>query len=333
MAISTHKTIRSATRRTFIAAAAASAALLAGGAGAQGAYPDKLIRLVVPYPAGGASDTLARVIGEKLQQAWGQPVVVDNKPGAAGMIGAHLVARAPADGYTVLVHNTSLIQQPYMMEKLPYDPMKDFTPVIRTVIAANIFAVPLSSPVKSMKEFVDMAKANPGKLNFGSYGVGSAAHIQGALLNQQTGIDLAHIPYQGSAQMIPNIVSGELSGAFVDVPSAMPHIKSMRPLAVSGPARIPSLPDVPTFTELGYKSFDPVGWHGLLVPVGTPEAVVEKLAAEVTRILNLPEVLAKIEAFGLQPGGGKPADFAKLVKADSEIYGGIIKAANIRIGQ
>lgn len=317
--------------RAFVAAA--SLGLFTAGVAAQASFPDRVIKLVVPYPAGGASDTVARIIGEKMNQAWGQPVVVDNKPGAAGIIGAHFVARAPADGYTVLIHNTSLIQQPYMMDKLPYDPLKDLMPVVQTALTSNLFVVPLNSPARTMKEFVALAKANPGKYNYGSYGVGSAAHVQGALLNQQTALDLVHVPFQGSAPMIPNLISSQLSGAFIDVPSALPHIKSMRALAISGPSRIPTLPDVPTFGELGFKSFEPIGWHGMLVPAGTPAAVTEKLAAEVTRILRLPDVAAKIEALGVLPGGGKPADFARAMRSDSAIYADIIKAANIRVGQ
>jgi tripartite-type tricarboxylate transporter receptor subunit TctC len=329
--------MKNSVRRTLVGNAlracvvVATASLFSGAALAQAGFPDKVIKLIVPYPAGGASDTVARIIGEKMSQSWGQPVIVDNKPGAAGIIGAHLVARAPADGYTVLIHNTSLIQQPYMMDKLPYDPMKDLAPVVRTVLTSNLFVVPLNSPARTMKEFVALAKDS--KFSYGSYGIGSAAHVQGALLNQQTGLDLTHVPYPGSAPMIPNIISNQLSSAFIDVPSAMPHIKSMRPLAVSGTARLAAMPDVPTLTELGFKSFEPIGWHGMLVPAGTPAPVVDKLAAEVTRILRLPDVAAKIDTLGMLPGGGKPEDFSKAIRADSAIYADIIKAANIRVGQ
>lgn len=324
-------------RRHFIGASIAVCASLAGlapaTATAQASYPSQTIRLVVPYPAGGATDTLARIIAGKLQQAWTTTVVVDNRPGASGIVGAQVVQRAAADGHTVLVGVTSLIQQPSMMDKLPFDPLKDFAPVVLTARTSNVFAVPLSSPVKSMKEFVAQAKANPARFNFGSWGNGSSAHIHGALLNQQAGIDLTHIPFQGSAPMISNLVGGQIASAFIDIPSARPHFNAMRVLAVTGPQRLPELPEVPTFTELGFQNFDPRGWHGMFVPAGTPAPVVAKLSAEINRILRQPDVLAKIDALGMAVGGGTPEEFAKAMRTDAGIYAQVIKAANIRLTQ
>ena len=171
-------------------------------------YPNRPVKIVVPYPPGGASDMIARMVAEKLQKAWGQPVIVDNKAGASGIIGAHAVARAAADGYTILSHNSVLIQQPAVMEKLPFDPFKDFTPAVLTIKTNNLFAVPIDSPAKTLKEFVEMVKANPGRHNYGSYGIASAAHLHGELFKQQTGIELTHVPFQGSAPMITNLVGG-----------------------------------------------------------------------------------------------------------------------------
>lgn len=318
---------------------AAALALLACGpwavstAVAQSAYPSRPIKMVVPYPAGGASDVVARMIGEKLQQAWGQPVVIDNRPGASGIIGAQAVIKSPADGYTVLVHNTVLIQLPAVLEKPPFDPLKDLLPVIMTIQTNNLFVVPNDSPSKTFKEFIALAKANPTQYSYGSYGIGSGAHFNGELLKQQAGIDLAHVPFQGSAPMITNLIGGQLPSAFIDIPSALPHIKSMRPLAVAGAQRIPELPHIPTFTELGYHSFDTVGWHGLFLPAGTPPAIAQKLAREVGNILRMPDVAAKLKALGVMPGGGTPEEFLQLLKADASIYAKIAKSANIRVTQ
>ena len=318
-------------RRLCIAAGLAS--LLAAPALAQTAYPSQPLKLIVPYPAGGATDTLARTIGQKLQEAWGQTALVENRPGAGGTIGNQFVAKAPADGHTMLIAITALIQQPQLMEKLPYDPLKDFVPVTMIARSPSMLAVPLDSPARNLKDFIAMVKASPGKYNFGSYGAGTSSHIQGALLNMQAGIDLVHVPFQGAAPLVTNLVGGQLASAFIDSASARPHLKSMRPLAVTGTQRMPGLPDVPTFAELGYHSFDPYGWFGVFLPAAAPAPVVQKLSDEIDRILRLPEVTAKIEALGLQVGGGKPEEFQKLVRTDAAIYAKIIKDANIRLVQ
>jgi tripartite-type tricarboxylate transporter receptor subunit TctC len=313
--------------------AAGLAALLAPPALAQTAYPAQPLKLIVPYPAGGATDTLARTIGQKLQEAWGQPAMVDNRPGAGGTIGNSFVAKAPPDGYTVLIAITALIQQPSLMEKLPYDPLKDLAPVTMIARSPSMLAVPLDSPAKDLKSFIAMVKASPGKYNFGSYGAGTSSHIQGALLNMQAGIDLVHVPFQGAAPLVTNLVGGQLASAFIDSATARPHLKSMRPLAVTGTQRMPALPDVPTFAELGYHSFDPYGWFGVFLPAATPAPVVQKLSDEINRIVHLPEVSAKIEALGLQVAGGKPEEFQKVVRSDAAVYAKIIKDANIRVAQ
>jgi tripartite-type tricarboxylate transporter receptor subunit TctC len=298
---------------------------------AEAVYPSRSITFVVPYPAGGATDALARFIGAKLQESSGQSVVIQNKPGASGIIGAQHVSQAAADGYTVLVGVTSMIQQPAMMSSLPYDPLKDFAPVVQTAHTSNLFLVPLDSPAKSMKEFVAQAKNNPGEYNFASWGPGSSAHIHGELLNQQAGLDLTHIPFQGSAPVITNLIGGQISAAFVDIPSATPHLKSLQALAVTGPVRIPGLPDVPTFTELGYKSFEPRGWHGLFLPAATPSPIVQKLSTEINRILRLPDTEARIEALGMIRGGGTPEEFAAAMRTDAAIYAEIIREADIKM--
>ncbi len=300
---------------------------------AQAAYPNKPVKIVLPYPAGGGSDAVARLIADKLQQSWGQPVVVDNKPGASGIIGTQQVVRAAADGYTVLYHNTVLIQQPSMMEKLPYDPFKDLQPVTVTLKTNNIFVVPASSPAKTLKEFIELAKSQTAQSSYGSYGIGSAAHLHGELLKQQTGLDLTHVAFQGSAPMITNLIGNQLPSAFIDIPSTLPHMTNLRALAIAGTQRQPELPNVPTFTELGYKSFDPMGWHGLFLPAGTPNAIAQKISKDVNAVLQMPEVIARLKAIGVMPGGGTPEEFAQVIKTDAAIYADITKAANIRITQ
>jgi tripartite-type tricarboxylate transporter receptor subunit TctC len=321
-------------RRACMAGALAFLAAAAGSTWGQAApYPSQAIRFVVPYPAGGATDTLARTVAQKLGEAWGQPVLVENKAGASGTIGNNFVAKAPPDGYTALVGITALIQQPSLLDKLPYDPLKDFAAVTMIARSPSMLAVPADSPLKTLKDFIAHAKANPGKVNFGTYGAGTSAHIQGSLLMQQAAIDMIHVPFNGAAPLVTNLVGGQLASAFIDSASSRPHLKSLRPLAVTGTARMPGLPDVPTFQELGFHSFDPYGWFGLFLPAGTPAPVVQKLSDEVNRILRLPEVTAKIEALGLQIGGGKPDEFAKTLHQDAGIYARIIKDANIRLSQ
>ena len=233
----------------------------------------------------------------------------------------------------MLVGFSALIQQQSLMDKLPYDPLKDFAAVTQIARSPSMFAVPLDSPAKSLKEFIALAKANPGKYSFGTYGAGTSAHIQGALFNQQAGLDLVHVPYNGAAPLVTALVGNQLPSAFIDSASARPQLKSIRPLAVTGTQRMPGLPDVPTFQELGYHSFDPYGWFGLFLPAATPAPIVQKLSAEVNRILKLPDITARIEALGLQVGGGKPEEFQKTLHTDAAIYAKIIKEGNIRVAQ
>jgi tripartite-type tricarboxylate transporter receptor subunit TctC len=316
-------------RRALLALA--SAAVLAPAALAQN-YPSQTIRFIVPYPAGGATDVLARTVADKLSQAWGQTVIVENKAGAAGTIGNGLVAKAAPDGYTVLIGITALIQQPAMMDKLAYDPLKDFAAVTLIARSPSMFAVPLDSPAKTLKDYVALAKSDPKKYgSFGTYGAGTSSHIQGALLNAQAGVDMTMVPFAGSAPLITNLVGGQVPSAFVDSASARPYQKNIRALAVTGTQRMPGLPDVPTFQELGYQNFDPYGWFGVFLPAATPQPIVQKMSVEINRILHLPDVTAKIESLGLQVGGGKPEETQKLLRSDAAIYAKIAKDANIRL--
>lgn len=322
------------TRRTVLAAAAALAATLcAAPALAQASFPGSPpIKLIVPYPAGGATDILARMMAQKLGEAWSASVLVENKPGAGGTIGNNFVAKAAPDGHTVLLAITAIIQQPSLMT-LPYDPLKDFAPITQVAKSPSLFAVPLNSPAATLKDFVSLVKATPGKFNFGSYGAGTSSHIQGSLLNLQAGLDMVHVPFQGAAPLVTNMVGGQLTSAFIDSASARAHIKSFKPLAVTGTQRMPALPDVPTFKELGYHSYEPLGWFALFLPANTPAAIVTKYNEEANRILRQPDVIAKIEGLGLWVGGGKPEELAKIVKDDAAVYAKIIKDADIKLSQ
>lgn len=318
------------TRRRLLTGATLAAASLCLPALAQTSYPTQPIKLIVPYPAGGATDTLARTIAQKIQEHWNNPVIVENKPGAGGTIGNNFVAKAPADGHTVLLAITALIQQPPLMS-LPYDPLKDLQPITRIAISPSVFAVQPNSPAQTLKDFVALVKANPGKYSYGSYGAGTSSHIQGELLNTQGGLDMIHVPFQGAAPLVVNMKGGQLPAAFIDSATVRPHLASFKVLAVTGTKRMPALPDVPTFAEQGFHSYDPLGWFGLLMPAGVPKPVLDKFSAEVARVLQLPDVRARIEGLGLFVGGETPEEFAKVMRSDAEIYARIIKQANIKL--
>jgi len=320
----------SITRRALVVALAATGL---GTALAQEAssYPSQPIRIVVPYPPGGATDTLARLLASKLQESWRQTVVVENKPGASGTIGNDIVAKAPRDGHTILMAITALVQVQSLMPKLPYDALKDLQPLVQVASTNSVLIVPASTPVHTLKEFIALAKANPGKYNYGSYGVGTSSHIQGSLLNMQAGLDLAHVPYKGAAPLLQDLRGGQLSAALIDMATARPHLDAVKPLAVTGPQRNKALPNVPTFAELGFQSFEPVGWFGLFMPAGVPAPIAAKFTAEASRILRLPDVVERIEALGMTPGELRGEDFARTVRSDAAVYARIIKDANIKL--
>ena len=318
------------TRRVALAALSSLTVLTAGGVHAQTTYPNQPIKFIVPYPAGGATDALARMVAQKMQDNWQQTVVVENKPGAGGTIGNNLVAKSPADGYTVLFGIVALVQQISLM-KLPYDPLKDFAPITRVAISPSVLAAAPSLPVNNLQEFVSLVKANPDKHSIGSYGPGTSAHLQGALLNLQAGLDLTHVPYQGGAPLVTAMMGGQLSSAFLDAGSSKQHLPKFKLLGVTGSERLAWLPQVPTLKEQGLQSYEPMGWFALLLPAATPKAVIDKFSAESQRILKLPDVREKIEAMGLIPGGETPESFARIMRSDAEIYGRIIRDAKITL--
>lgn len=296
-------------------------------------YPNKGVRLVVPYPAGGGTDIIARLIGSRLNEAWGQPMIVDNKAGASGIIGNDIVAKAPGDGYTILIGITTLIQMPHLQNNLPYDVFKDLAPVTQVAYSADLFAVPASNPANTLKEFLDQARKEPGKHTVGSYGNGTSSHVHSAMLNTQAKLDMAHIPFKGGAQLMTDLIGGQLSCGFLDLTSASPQLTSgkFKVLAITGERRFKRLPDVPTFAELGYKDFEPPGWFAVLAPASTPAPVIAKLSAEINKVLRIPEVAQRIDDIGLIMGGNKPEEFAANMRRDYQIWGKVIKAGNIRL--
>lgn len=316
-------------RRAF---SAAIAALPWGVSVAQGTYPSGPIRIVVPYPAGGATDVLARMIAAELQTAWNATVIVENKPGASGNIGGTQVAKAQPDGLTVLMGITALVQLPNLV-KMPFDPLKDLAPVTEVARSQSMLMVPADSLAGNLRQFVALARANPRRYSYGSYGNGTSSHIQGELLKLQAGIDVVHVPYKGSAPLITDLLGGQLTGAFVDSASIAPHLKGgkVKALAVTGTQRNRLLPDVPTFAELGFKDFEPVGWFGMFMPAATPTPLIARFSTEAARILRLPASRARIEGLGLNPVGNTPQEFARTVRGDAALYARIIKATNVRM--
>jgi len=321
---------RHISRRFATATLVSLMALGAAHAQTPAAYPNQSIKFIVPYPAGGATDALARMMAQKMQESWQQNVVVENKPGAGGTIGANQVAKGPADGYTVLFSIVALVQQIPLM-KLPYDPLKDFAPITRVAVSPSVLAAAPTLPVNNLQEFVSLVKANPGKHSIGSYGPGTSAHLQGALLNLQSGLDLTHVPYQGGAPLVTAMMGGQLSSAFLDAGSSKQHLPKFKLLGVTGTERLSWLPQVPTLKEQGLQSYEPMGWFALLLPAATPKPVIDKFSAESQRILKLPDVREKIEAMGLIPGGETPESFAKVMKSDADIYARIIRDAKITL--
>lgn len=317
-------------RRLALTSLTSMALLIPSLGKAQTGYPSQSIKFIVPYPAGGATDALARMVAQKMQENWQQSVVVENRPGAGGTIGSNQVAKGPADGYTVLFGIVALVQQITLM-KLPYDPLKDFAPISRVAISPSVLAAAPALPINTLPEFVSLVKSNPGKHSIGSYGPGTSAHLQGALLNLQSNLDLTHVPYQGGAQLVTALMGGQLSSAFLDAGSSKQHLSKFKLMGVTGTERLSWLPNVPTLKAQGFHSYEPMGWFGLLLPAGTPKPVVDKFSVETQRILKLPDVREKIEGMGLIPGGETPDNFAKVMKSDADIYARIIREAKISL--
>ena len=314
-------------------AAAAALALSAASAWSQ-TYPTKPVRMIVGFPPGGGTDVVARVIGQKLGEWWGQAVAVENRPGATGTIGADFVAKSPADGYTLIMgHVNSHGIAPNLFAKLPYDAIKDFAAVSYVGYVPNVLAVHPSVPANSVKELVALLKSKPGAMNYASSGNGSTQHLAGEMFKQLTGTSIVHVPYKGSGDAIKDLLGGTVNMNFDTMPPVLPHVQSgrLRGLAISTPKRVPQLPNVPTFEEEGITGFDVTNWYGVMAPGGTPREIVSKLNADINKAMQVPEVRARLEAVGTQLNEQSPAQFEAFMKAEVAKYAKLIKDANIRI--
>ncbi|MGJ9416230.1 Bug family tripartite tricarboxylate transporter substrate binding protein [Massilia sp. CMS3.1] len=317
-------------RRTLALAAAALGALALApfAAQAQAAFPSKPITIVVGFSAGGTTDTLARIIGQHMGRELGQSVMIDNRPGAGGNIGTQMVARAAADGHTLLMGTvgTHAINQS-LYKKLAFDPIKDFQPITRVALVPNLLVVHPSQPYKTVKELIAHAKANPGKINFASSGSGTSIHLSAEMFNQMAGVDMQHIPYKGSAPALTDLLSGQTALMFDNMPSVISHVRAgkLRPLAVTTPQRSPALPDVPTIAEAGVPGYSATSWFGLLAPAGTPAPVVAKLNAAILKALADPDVKKKFAEQGAEPHGEKPEQFAEFIRSETAKWGQTVK--------
>ena len=318
-------------RFRLAAAAALSAVLFAAGASAQ-SWPDKPVRILVPAPAGSSLDVLARAIGDKLRDKFGQPFVVENKPAAGGTVATAEVVRAAPDGSVMLLGFNGPLATGPLIQKVPYDVQKDLAPVIITSSQPNVLAINASLPVKSVPELVAWAKANPGKLNYASVGNGSSSHLNAELLKSMAGIDAVHVPFNGSPPAVLSTVQGETQMIFAVMQPLQAQVQAgkLRAIAVTTPKRFPLLPELPAIAET-YPGFEALAWNGLVVPVATPVAVVQKINAEVGAILKLPEIVQKMNGFGFDLVGGTPADFAALIRSEAERWTPVVKTLGIRV--
>ena len=325
---------RRASLRWALALAACLVVAATGEHAAAQTFPAKSVRLVVPFPPGGPLDAVGRAIADKLTQAWGQPVVVDNKPGAGGNIGADLVAKSAADGYTVVMGALSThAVNPNLYPTMPYDAVKDFAPITLVAVTPNVLVVNPSLPVHSVKELIAYAKANPGKLSFGSGSNGSAGHLAGELFKVDTGVDMVHVPYKGGAPAMQALLAGDTQLMFDNLANAMPQVKAgkLRALAVTTSQRSKLVPELPTMAEAGVPGFDISTWFGLLAPAGTPPAVIAKWNADVTKILESSEMRERLTAQGAEAAPMSPQQFGAFISSELAKYARIVKASGAKV--
>lgn len=310
----------------------ASAAIVSGAASAQ-SYPSKQIRIVVPYPPGGGADTTARLIAPKLQEALGETVVVDNRAGAAGMIGDEFVAKAAPDGHTLLIGAFAHAVNPALQPRMPFRTPDDFAPISLLVTVPELLVITPSHPAKTVMELVAMAKAQPGKLLYASSGSGSAQHLAAELFRLRAGIDIGHVPYKGGGLAVADVAAGHVPFYFGNMTAALPQARAgrVRALAVTSPARSTAAPEVPTMAEAGVQGCEMSEWNALLAPAGTPPAVIERLHKEVARIMRLDDIKARFTDLGAQPIGSTPAELATFIRAEMAKWAEVVKVANIKV--
>jgi tripartite-type tricarboxylate transporter receptor subunit TctC len=323
--------VRAATAAALLASIAVTSLCASSQQASADSYPSRRITFVVPYPPGGATDVLARLLANKLSESWKQTVVVENKSGGGGVVGNDNVAKAQPDGHTVLVAITQIIQAPSLVPKLPYDVFKDLAPVTQIALSTIVLVVPEQQPFKSVKELVEYAKANPGK-PYGTFGNATTSHLYGELLKKVANIDMTHIPYRGSAPLTNDLLANTVTTGFVELTTASAQIKAgkLRALAVGGEQRRKAMPDVPTMAELGYPGFEIEGWLGVFVPAATPKEIVKKLSDELARIVASPEGIAGIETLSLVPVGGSPEDFEKAARRDLDKWADVVKQTGVK---
>jgi tripartite-type tricarboxylate transporter receptor subunit TctC len=296
-------------------------------------YPVRPIRIVITFPAGGPTDTVVRPIAQRLNETWGQPVILDNRGGAGGVVGTEIVAHAAPDGYNLLVGTAGgMAINPNLLAKLSYDPFRDFVPVCMLVINPQVLVAHPSLPANNVKELVALAKAKPGQLNFGSSGTGTATHLGMELLKLATGINVVHVPYKGGAPAVTDLIAGQVQLIFVSMPSVMPHVQSgrLKALAVGSAKRVQSAPEIPTVAEAGYPGFEYANWNALFAPAGTPAAIVNKLNTEVVRILGDPVLAQRLSAQGAEPAPGTPDALARYLRQDYDRWKRVITAGGIK---
>ncbi|HEX7559594.1 MAG TPA: tripartite tricarboxylate transporter substrate binding protein [Usitatibacter sp.] len=297
-------------------------------------YPAKPVRLVVTYPPGGSSDLLARILGQKLAELWGQPVIVESKPGAAGSIGMDYAAHQQADGYSFVIGNLGPVTVNPLLSKVPYDSERDFVAVSLIATGPNILVVnPVATPVKTLEELVAYARANPSKVNFGSSGAGSVAHLSGEMFKNIAKLDITHIAYKGGILAVQDLVAGHVQMVFSDALPAMQFIKSgrLRALAITGPERSPSMPDIPTCAESGMPGLVAVNWWGVLLPAGTPRAIVQKFHADLVKVMKDADLKERFAQLGVDAVSSSPEEFSALMRAEAIKYARLIKEADIKI--
>ena len=299
---------------------------------AQTNYPVKPVRLVAPFTAGGPVDITARILAQKLTDAWGQQVVAENRTGASGMIGAELVAKSPADGYTLLVNSSIHVIVPSLFPKMAYDPIRDFAPI--TVVSSSplLLVVTPSLQVKNVKEFIALAKARPGELSFASSGSGSSTHLTAELFKTVTRTSMQHVPYKGQSQALTDVISGQMPFMFNSLPPVLEFVKAkrLRVLAITSARRYAALPDVPTFAESGYKELITGSWYAVWAPAKTPEALVTRLNTDIVKVVNLPDVRGRIQELGGEPVGNTPADFDLFQKAEMARWAQVVKDSGVK---
>src|SRR3954462_1800563 len=296
-------------------------------------YPTRAVRIVVPFPPGGTSDILARTIGARLSETFGQPVVIDNRPGAGGNIAAEHVAKSAPDGYTLIMGTSSLAISQSLYRKLNYDLLRDLAPITQAVNYANLLVVHPSTGFSSVNDLLAAAKAKPGALSYGTAGNGTPPHMTGELFKAYTKVDIQHIPYKGGAPAIADLIAGQIPIMFDNVPPLLPHVRSgrIKALAVTSLGRVPVLPDVPTLHELGLKDFDAVGWNGLLAPAGTPREIVARLNAETLRVLRTPEVRDQLTSQGADIVGNSPEEFAAWIRTEVKKWAEVVKVSGAKV--